>query len=169
LQNKPNQSQPEVIEANNTLAISLKQEPEQTISVAPAAIEYLDNTHKQNPVNKPKKKNIIVAVNISPAIEDKIRRFANMSGNQSITVNTTPKDVPPTETPMIESSAETTVTMNDSISNQSNNKKMKIRKLIELKKMQVRTKVEAKKKSDKIISQKAPVYAYRKSNGMGNS
>ena len=110
-----------------------------------------------------------MAVNISPAIEDKIRRFANMSGNQSVTANTMQKDVPPTETPMIESSTETAVTMNDSISNQSNNKKIKIRKLIELKKMQVRTKVDAKKKSDKIISQKAPVYAYRKSNGMGNS
>ena len=166
LQNKPNQSQPEVMLANNTSAISLQQEPEQTISVTPAAVEYLDNTHKQN---KPKKKNIIVAVNISPAIEDKIRRFANMSGNQSVTANTMQKDVPPTETPMIESSTETAVTMNDSISNQSNNKKIKIRKLIELKKMQVRTKVDAKKKSDKIISQKAPVYAYRKSNGMGNS
>ncbi len=169
LQNKHNQSQQEVMLTNNTSDVLLKPEVERTVPVAPAAVEYLDNTHKQDPINKPKKKNVIVAVNISPAMEDKIRRFANMSGIQSVTGNTMQKDVPPIETPMVDNSAEASIAITDSMYTKPNNKKMKIRKIIELKKMQVRNKVEAKKKSGKIISQTVPFYTSRKSNGIENS
>ena len=117
---------------------------------------------------KRKKNNVVIASRGNNAlIEDKLRRFAGAPVSHDVVAVPVQKELPPTETPMIEKSEEIMPKMTTNAA--SNNKKEKLKKLIETKKKEVRLKIATTKKKKSIKFNTSSLYAIKSRTGASHS
>lgn len=110
-----------------------------------------------------KRKNItVVSRDSNVALEDKIRRFAGASVSRDVVAVPLQKEVPPTETPMVEKNDEAMPKI--TVTAVSDNKRTKIKKIIEAKKKEVRLKIASNKKRKSIKLNTSPLYAIKSKN-----
>ena len=114
-----------------------------------------------------KSKTVIASRSSNVAIEDKLRRFAGSPVSRDVVAVPVQKEIPPTETPMVEKSEEAMPKMTASAS--ANNKKAKIKKLIETKKKEVHLKIAANNKRTSIKLNSSAIYGAKSQKSSSHS
>lgn len=144
------QSKPKVKQETKTVVAETVAAPQKETSATPVIQENKkEYQHFRFSVGRKRKKSktVIVSRGNDVIIDDKLRRFAGSAVSQDVVAVPVQKEIPPTETPMIEKSEETMLKMTTNVA--SDNKKAKIKKLIENKKKEVRLKIAASKNKTK--------------------
>ena len=101
-------------------------------------------------------------------IIQKVTRFFKLAKQQDSTKEFVSKELPSTETPMVERPPEETTKVVKQLAS-TNNKRAKITRIIEQKKKEVRSKVNIRNKARKNSNSKVVAYSYYSLNQVDNS